>query len=483
MPPSVCYEEDVLCTFHLVAAASVGRVAEMFHGDTRIVRSVAISLQGSAARRLFSVVVVPPGRDTVHRAISSRAVHGRNSQGKAVSWLRTGIIVVVSVTSIVAMSTSAMAQNSTPPDDARVHAGPVTLSPTIAVTNLGHDNNVYFEADHPRSDFTATVSPAVQGWMSLGQMQLTGRSQIDAVYYKELSDLRAIDTDHSGMLQVRLNRLAPYVSGTRALTRHRRNLEIDAPVRRLDQGWSVGADLRLTAKTTVGAAIAKSNVEYEGDTLYFGSDLAELLNRRSTAEHVVFRYELTPLTTIAVEAQRGRDRFVATPDRDSNSWGIAPVVEFKPLALISGRAQIGWRRHRFLDGEIPEFRGVFAQVNLRYTLLGRTQFEVGAQRDLGYSYLLEEQQYVISGLSLSVTHTLVEPWEVTGRVGRYSLDYQTSRRADLGESIPNYGAGLIYRLGRTRIGVQLDHFRRRSDVSRQRQSTRTLVSSSITHTF
>jgi hypothetical protein len=418
-------------------------------------------------------------------AINANSVPLATPAGRGAPWLVSVRIASVAVVAALVIATPApgSAQVSEPPDDARVHVGPLTLSPSIAVTNAGHDNNVYFAAQNPQSDFTATASPSVQGWLRLAALQFTGRSQIDAVYYRELSDLRAIDTDHSGVVQVRLNRLTPYVSGARALTRHRRSLEIDAPVRRLDQSWSVGADLRLTAKTTVGAAFATSDVEYQGDTIYFGNDLAELLNRRSSGEQVHFRYELTPLTTIGVEAQRGRDRFVATAERDSNSLGVSPFVEFKPLALISGRAQFGFRRHRFLGGETPEFRGTFAQVSLQYTLLGRTRFGVDAQRDLGYSYRIEQEQYLLSGLSVSVTHSVVEPWELTGRVGRYSLNYRVGRGAAVVETVPSYGVGVGYRLGRTRIGLQLDHYRRSSQVSVQRQSTRTQIVSSVTHTF
>jgi hypothetical protein len=95
-------------------------------------------------------------------------------------------------------------------------------------------------------DVMATLSPAVEGWFRTPRMRLTGRSQLDMFYYRELTSLRAVDSNHSGRLDVTVNRLTPWVTGNVAVTRHSQNFEIDAIVKQRNDGFRVGTDVRLT---------------------------------------------------------------------------------------------------------------------------------------------------------------------------------------------------------------------------------------------
>lgn len=389
---------------------------------------------------------------------------------------RAAVVVLV-----LASASLAQAQTLSEPDDARVRLGALLLAPTIDITNVGHDSNVYNDPEHPRSDVTATISPAVDGWLRASRVQVSGRSEVDAIYYRDLSDLRAVDSVHSARLDVRLSRLMPYATGSRATTRHRRNLEIDAPVERLEAAVGGGLDVQLTGKTVIGVGASRSRVEYEGDTLYLGSDLATVLNRTSTWETLSVRYAVTPLTTAGVNVEWGQDRFESAPTRDSNSVRIGPFVEFKPLALVSGRAQVGFRRRTFLDRSTSQFAGMVARADLHYTLLGRTQFGVQVDRDLSYSYRLDNEEYLLNGLSGSVTQQLAEPWSLSASAGRYHLDYRGAVAES--ETVNLYGIGLGYRIGGTLLGVRLDYQQRNSDVSPGRDYDRTRISSSVTHVF
>lgn len=383
---------------------------------------------------------------------------------------------------LASLPTAVGAQPAGGPDDARVQIGPLALAPTISITNVGHDSNVYYDAENPRSDVTATMSPAVDAWLRLRRLRMSGRSEVDAIYYKDLSDLRAVDSIHWGRLELPLWRVKPYATGGRALTRHRRNLEIDAPVERLEQMWGGGVDLQLTGKATVGIGAGQARLEYEGDTLYLGSDLSQVLNRTSTAENVTFRYALTPLTTVGLDVQWGQDRFAFLSARDSDSVRIGPLVEFKPLALVSGRAQVGFRRRTFLNNPASKFEGTVAHVDLQYTLLGRTQFGVQIDRDLSYTYRLDDEEYLQNGLSASVTQHLAEPWSLSASAGRFHLRYHGGAAADA-EAINLYGVGLGYRIGRTMLGARLEYQARHSDVSPRRDYDRTRVSTYVTHAF
>lgn len=401
--------------------------------------------------------------------------------------------MVAALVIVGGMATPARAQSVDAADNARVHVGPLAASPAIRLTSVGLDSNVFneSEADRPDRDFTATASPSVDAWLRLRRVRVSGRSEFDFIYFSELSNLRAIDAANSARVELVLNRLTPYVAGARLVTRHRRNLEIDAPVKRLEGTWVVGTGLRLTPKGSIDVRTRRSRVEYGGDTLYLGSDLARQLNRTTNGEGVALWYALTPLTTIGLDVQQDRDRFKFTRERDSDSLQVLPVVEFKPLALVSGRAQVGFRRRTFLDRQIPEFRGTVALVDLGYTLLGRTRFTVQAQRDLAYSYHVNEEEYLLAGATVSVSQRLADPWDVGASVGRFRLTYRQSDfrsgaalNADsLSETVLSYGADVGYRVGSTRLGLQMDYRQRQSDVSFGRHYERFRITSSLTYNF
>ena len=205
------------------------------------------------------------------------------------------------------------------------------------------------------------------------------------VLFSQLTSLRVVDNDHSGRVELIVNRVMPWVSGSLVTTRHRQNLEIDAIAKRRNDVLRAGADVRLTDKSSTGFYASRGHVEYQNESLFRGTDLARALNHTGSVEGLGFRYAVTPLTTFAVNVEQGRDRFAFLSERNSNSLLISPSVEFKPLAIISGRAAIGFRNVTFRDGRQPEFKSSVASVDLQYTLRSRTQLTVGAQRDLEYS--------------------------------------------------------------------------------------------------
>jgi hypothetical protein len=220
--------------------------------------------------------------------------------------------------------------------------------------------------------------------------------------------------------------------------------------------------------------------------VFRGADLGRL-NHHAVYGGIGVRYQVTPLTSFAVGVARGTSRFESSSERENESWEIGPSVEFKPLALISGTASVAFKRVSFRDSSQPDFKGTVANVNLLYTLLGRTQFSVTAQRNLEYSYLETQLDYVLAGLGTTVTHRLYDRWEVVGTVQRYGLSYRRSEVAAGLTSPPsqtfmNYGTGLGYRLGRHRLSLDAEYGRRHADVAAH-EYDRLRIGASLSYVF
>ena len=68
--------------------------------------------------------------------------------------------------------------------------GRLMLNPTIALTNLGIDTNVFNEPDQsaPKRDFTLTVTPQTDLWLRMGRSWVTGNVKEDLVWYKDVRE-------------------------------------------------------------------------------------------------------------------------------------------------------------------------------------------------------------------------------------------------------------------------------------------------------
>ena len=318
-------------------------------------------------------------RSPVRSPITGALTAAREIRDKGSSWLRVAAAAFATFVAAGALSPVG-AQGGL---DTTPAAAPSSFSPTIRVT-AGWDDNVFRvnKADNPIGDFVTTISPDAQASFRLSRLRVSGRGEVDFIKFSKVREIDSIDVLSTGRVELPLGRLTPYFGGDYTNTRHRRNFEIDLPVRQVDSGWNAGVDLHLSGKTAVGVSRRRSEVDYKGDTSYLGSDLAEFLGATVWINALQFRYALTPFTTIGADLEQDRTEFEVATERNSKGVLVASVIEFRPLALVSGRARVGFRKRTFLDGNAPSFRTVVMRFDLAYTLLGRTRFTVTGQRDL-----------------------------------------------------------------------------------------------------
>ena len=362
---------------------------------------------------------------------------------------------------------------------------PRVIAPAIQITNLGWDDNVFRvgDADGPVGDYTATVIPSVQASIPWSRMQFTGAGQLAFNYFQRFEAIRSIDSDGRAAVAVSMGRLRPHVGGSWTNARHNRNFEIDFPVRRVDRSWDAGVDINVSAKTSIGVMMGRSRGQYTGETVYLESDLASLLGDTSTVRGVSLRYALTPLTTLGANFEQDHQRLPLAPERNADGVRMMSIVQFRPLALVSGEAQIGIRSRTFNDRNAPTFHGIATRVDLSYTLLGRTRLTVRAQRDLSYSYRAGERDYLQTGTEGSVTHRLGTAWDIGGNVGRFNLQYGLGDRTGRAERVFYYGVDVGRNMVRSRVGFQVARQTRSSDFSARREYEEMRISSSLSYRF
>ncbi len=213
------------------------------------------------------------------------------------------------------------------------------------------------------------------------------------------------------------------MSGRWISGRQRFGFEIDERTRRNEQSVVGGVVLRLAGRTQIDLAGRRSRVDFtRADTLR-DPLVSDYYDYTSHGVGLTVRRDLTPLTAVTVVVDGYQDRFDILPQRDSNAFGISSGFEFKPLALISGRALFGWTRVDVIEAGASSFSGFVTSVDLGYTLLGATRFGIQAERGLSYSAIrgqhafLLEQVKAVGAASLRWQLGYRRPrWQVPGDV-------------------------------------------------------------------
>ena len=352
-----------------------------------------------------------------------------------------------------------------PAETARFRIGALRFTPSIAVSNVGVDSNVFNEADDPKQDTTAAVGPAVNLWLKTGPARLSGKASGQYLYFNKYTNQRSWNTNADGRWDLMLSRFVPYVSAGLSDNKDRPGYEIDSRVRLKLEQVHVGTPIRLSGKTTLLLEGGHTSMRYDRHDLVLGDQIANTLDRRTNAEDVQLRVALTPLTVFAVRAEALQDRFVYETDRDADSVKVMPGFELKPEALISGQVFVGVRHFNGLHAEVPDYTGVVADVNASYVLRS-TLVQLRVSRDLNYSYELLRPYYAQLDTGLQLTQRITRRWDLVGRGGRQILDYQHLASATLPARTDRSwqaGAGIGYRPAETlRLGLDAIYSRRDS---------------------
>jgi hypothetical protein len=327
---------------------------------------------------------------------------------------------------VLLMSASAATAQSTvdPRTEAKGHFGFLYFTPRVALKEFGVDTNVFNNATE-QSDFTFTAAPHIDLWVPFARRaRLTTAVGTDLVYYQTYGSERSVDPEVKLRGDAFLGRVSPFAETSFLTSRQRPNFEIDARSRRNERSTAVGVDVRVTPKVRVELAARESDVEFEADATFNSVSLQEVLNRRTRAFSFAVRHTPTALTTFVLKGEKGEDRFEFSPLRDSSSIRMTPGVEFKPSALISGSAFVGFRRFTPESAALERFTGVVANATLGYRLRGSTRFIFTADRDLTYSYEPAQPYFVVDGYGLTVRRQIVGRLDASAGYQRHQYSYR-----------------------------------------------------------
>ena len=377
--------------------------------------------------------------------------------------------------------------------DARAHLGPLYLTPTIFLRELGVDSNVFNAAGEQKSDFTFTIAPKVDVWVPVARRALfQATAGSDLVWYAEYDSERSIDPQVAGRAELYLRRITLFAGGEYLNTRQRLNYEVDLRARHVEQAATGGIAVRITPKLSVETSVRRDETKFDADAQFDGVSLQRTLNQSTTGLAVAAKHRVTPLSTIVVRYERIEDEFAFSPLRDSRSFRVMPGVEFKPRALIKGSAYVGYRKFTpATTGVLPEFSGLVAQLGLSYNLLGSTTIGASFSRDLTYSYEELQPFFVNQSYGASVRRALGRRFDVLVSADRHQYTYENLLiDATILTSQPqrqdvtwNYAGSIGYRVGNGRVGFGVSYWERNSTLKDFRDYDNLRFGTTVTYGF
>jgi hypothetical protein len=366
---------------------------------------------------------------------------------------------------------SADAQQTEAPDpvaDAPVHFGIFGLSPRLAITDLGVDSNVFNSTDNPRQDFTFTATPSLKVLMRTGPGLLAVEGRVDFVYFAKYATERSANRASLIRYEYPFMRVTPFVSYSTTNTNERPGYEIDTRARRFEGDLEVGAIVPVGSITNLELSRRQLRVSFDDDATYQGESLQQTLDRKLDTWDMRWRQAFTVLTTWVVHASFEQERFEYESYRDSNSVRLESGFILNLDALVRGTAMFGYRRLTGAEaGTLADFSGLTADVDVAYTAPTQSRLQLALNRDLHYSFEIEQPYYVQTGWNLTGTQRVIGQWDVQMTAGRDWLDYRALDPTDTRrDRISRLGGGIGYDAGENlRIGIDLLWQTRRSELS------------------
>ena len=430
--------------------------------------------------------------DKVHQN-SARAVQQWDSEGEAVTrqsltgflWmiLKTNslwlVVVVVSLS-----ATPAAAQISAPREAAQIQLGPVGIYPAVMIADAGIDDNVFNDSSAPERDYTMTVAARILAVVRLGSNELLFQTGNEYVWFQEFSSERSSNAQYAMRFNLSASRFKPFIGVERLRTRARRSPEIDARARQIDRVAQGGLGFDLTPRTGLTASVRFDDVVYDEGEEFRGVELDAALNRTGRAAGAGVRYDVTPLTTLNVTAGYEEHTFKESHLRDHKRYTVGPAVEFSPEAAIRGRAVAALELFKPEDPTLAERIGLAYDATLNWSLYGQTIFDLGAGRNISYSYQDIEPYYLLTNVRLTVSQPLPAFFEFYGGFDWEHMAYRwrsgSALESDRVDTLRAAHGGVGVHLGSVRVRVGIERTRRRSVEEPLQNFSRTRIMSTVT---
>ena len=173
--------------------------------------------------------------------------------------------------------------------------GPLWLTPSLIIKDMGVDENVFNEPVNPKRDFTFTITPRATVVVRVRRLRLEYATATDYVYYRTYRSERGTNVSSSARLTFDLGHLKPYATIQGLNSKSRLNSEIDTRARHRDLQYGAGVEVKGASRTSLLLNGSQTKVSYEPDATFRGVELRRGFDGRRRSVDGGLAIILTPL--------------------------------------------------------------------------------------------------------------------------------------------------------------------------------------------
>jgi hypothetical protein len=355
--------------------------------------------------------------------------------------------------------------------------GPFFVYRTLAIDNIGYDNNVFLVSEEQgveeESDFVIRLGPEIRAQLLVGsRMALTVRDKLSGEFWRKFTELNSTSNEFDGQYDILLGRVLLTTAGRWNTSFGRPNSEVDERTRRRMTNAGQRAIWFLTPKTDLTVEFENRKTRYsDADFRYLidpdGDGTAQIvsietaLDRDTDDLSAEFGWRPANRTRFLVGYSKQDQDFVSDEaGRDAEETRVYIGAEFRPSAYLSGRIRVGRAELENVDPRFTykPYDGTYSDTDLVYRPTGSTRFTLGYEQEVRFSTYDRNLYYELSDQSFGI-ETYFGNW-LGAQVGvsRQDLEYPEPNTvsAPIGErrsdTIDDYYAGFLFRLPR---GVQM----------------------------
>jgi hypothetical protein len=402
-------------------------------------------------------------------------------------------VILVALAALATPCAASKQSKLEPPDLERyLRWGAVRARPGLEVSNVGYDSNIFRATGdrEPVSDFTATLSPKLDGLTLLGDRAfLTFLARLDYTLYLQNMDQNFLDRRGKARITLPMkNKRFGLFSNLKLDTIQERRVDQESVrLERSDRLLGFGVILNPGWRTQIelGYSLASINYtdpDFEGDL----SSTARRLDREEYATNLEASYGFAGRTNALLNVLVKRINFDNTVvvddrplDRDTLERRLLGGFEFGEGGALTGTFVMGWDWIDSADPLLADLSELVGEGELAYKIDSRTRLILTAQRLPGFAVWDLNSYYLLSEAGLRGVRYInrLVGVELAAAQGRLTFPEST---VDEGRSddILRYEAGVRLRMFQNSMGrrveysLRLDRFHRESTVP-QFDSSRT----------
>ena len=341
-----------------------------------------------------------------------------------------------------------------PPDlDRYLRWGPLRVRPGVALTNLGYDDNILANESDKISDYTATISPRVNGLVLFGDSFLTFRGSLGYTVYFQTSDQNFFDYTTSARYTLPVRGYGVFAEvGLSEFTARPIDRE-DIRQERRERKVGAGVILQPGWRTEIEIAARRSDWRFRDEDALV--DPSTDLDRDEEGLSLEASYRVLGRTRITFDLSTEELRFDNSTERDADELTLLPGIKLAGGGPLTGHLRVGWSEVDARDPAVRPFSGLVGDAELAYRLRGGTTAFLEFEREQHFTVNAEQRYFRSTRYGARVVHYLnrLLGVELGAETGSLTFEEGPPREDDLFR----YSAGVRVRLSENQIGRKVEY--------------------------